>query len=561
MGITREIGRWGVSALGALGDTVAGWAGDRLDKAVRADSENSGDSSDRTPAGSDEDTAASNPVPTEKAEQDPKSLMWDPFALVEQLGYKDKPSPITYGTLRAMTFRMPIVQAIIQTRLKQVESFCVPQPDEFQLGFKIKLRESKKQPTSVERDWITQMETILMRTGVTDNPRGRDGMEDFAKKLIKDSLLYDQMCFEVVPNRKGIPAEWYAVDASTIRLADSVSAQVNEDISKAIKTVQIYDGVIINEYTQEELCFGIRNPSSDIRLQGYGTSELEMLIPTITSLLYAWDFNQKFFTQGSTPKGVINFKGAIPEKMLSSFRRQWYTQVASVQNAWKTPIMNADDMQYVNMQQSARDMEFTAWMDFQIKVACSMYQIDPMEVNFKYGNVGQKTGLHESSNQEKITESKERGLRPLLRFLAKTINQNILWPINESFVFEFVGLDAQTRDEMLDRAKKRVTTLWTVDELRAEQDLEPLPDGKGEVILDPTYLQHAMAKEGGGDPEGGFGGEGGDEETGDEAGDDDYERMLRQFEEDDEAEERDEEEEDEKRKQTEKSLRSYVVNL
>jgi len=583
--------QFGLGALGSLGEVMTDFAGsalqkagkekvDKVDKDEKADNDLGGRSdSDRALGGSREDTAINHPVPTDKSKGDPKSLFWDPFSIVEQLGYKDKPSYITYGTLKAITYKLPIVQAIIQTRINQVASFCKVQKDRYQVGFKIKTRDTEKEPTKAEKKWIQQAEMLLMRTGITDNPRGRDSLETFCRKLMWDSLTYDQFCYEIVPNRKGLPAEWYAVDAATIRLADTASTYVDEDIKNAVRFVQIYDGMIIAEYTQEELAFGVRNPRTDIRLQGYGVSELEMLITTITSLLYAFEFNTKFFTQGSAAKGIINFKGSIPERELQNFRKQWYTQIASVENAWRTPITNSEELQYINMQTSARDMEFNAWMDFLIKITCAIFTIDPVEVNFKYGNTGQKGGLQEANNREKITESKERGLRPLLGKLADSFNKNIVWPMNESFEFAFVGLDANTRDDVVETNMKRVKSFMTVDELRAEDDLEPLPDGKGELILDPTYLQFAQMKdqaaqgaEGqpgaapggqpgqpGGQPPGGQAGpQGAQPEEGGEdkdkyVADDEYKKMLSQYGEDEDEDEGEEEE---------KSLtKSWVVTL
>lgn len=510
-----------------------------------------------TPGGSQADSAKSNPVPTEQAQGDPKSLFWDPFAIIEQLGYKDRPSVLTYGTLKAMVYRQPVIQAVVNTRVQQVAAFAQPQHDRYQLGFRLKVREQAKEPTKAERDWIMQMESLIQRTGVTKHPRGRNDFETFLRKVTWDSLVYDQMCFEVVPNRKGTPAEWYAVDAATIRIADSASTFVDEDATKVIRYTQIYDGMVIAEYTQDELCFGVRNPRTDIRLFGYGVSELEMLINVVTSLLWAFEYNQKTFSQGSAAKGIINFKGTVPEKQLQAFRRHWYQLISGIENSWKTPITAADELQWINLQQSNRDMEYNAYMDFLIKVACSMYSMDPLEVNFKYGNSGQKSGLQEASNKEKITESKERGLRPLLRFLERCINQYIIWPINENFEFDFVGLDALTRDEIANLNQKRVKTFLTVDELRAEDDLPPLPDGKGEVILDPTWLQYAQMKEGAAMQEGGGDmgdmGEGEPEEG--EEGDQkkkqiDFAQLLAEM---DEEEGEDEE--------AEKSLRKWVVNL
>jgi hypothetical protein len=461
-----------------------------------------------------------------------------------------------------MVWKTPVIQAIIQTRVNQIAAFSTPQHDRYQMGFRLKLRDSNKEPTKQDKIWMEQGESLIMRTGVTNNPRGRDSFETFLRKLAFDTLVFDQMTFEVVPSREGMPCEWYAVDASTMRIADSATTYMDEDDTKAVRYVQIYDGMIIAEYTQEELCFGVRNPRTDIRLYGYGVSELEMLINCITALLWSWEYNQKFFSQGTAPKGLLNFKGAVPEKQLKSFRRHWYQMLAGVENAWRTPITNADELQWINMQNTNRDMEFSAWMDFLIKVGCSMYLMDPVEVNFKYGNTGQRGGLQEANNKEKIVESKERGLRPLLRFIAQSMNQNIIWPMNEDFEFAFVGLDAKTQDDIANLNQKRVKTMMTVDELRAEDDLEPLPDGKGEIILDPTWLQFVQGKEAAeqGEEPGGFGapgaeGDQGGDEEGKTYGDVDFESLLAEAEGDE-----DEEEGNEKAK---KSMRpgTLVVDL
>jgi hypothetical protein len=434
-------------------------------------------------------------VPTEKAEDDPKSLFYDPFSIIEQLGYKDRPSQISYGTLKNIVWKMPIIHAVIHTRVNQVAAFAQPQANRYQMGYRIRLKDHEAKPSPADKKWARKCEAYLSQTGVTDNPIGRDNFEAFLRKLTWDSLVYDQACGEIVPNRKGQPAEWYAVDAASIRQADTATTYMNEDLDEAIRYVQIYDGMIVSEYTQNEMIFGVRNPRSDMRQHGYGTSELEMLIPAVTSLLWAWQYNSKFFSSGSAAKGILNFKGAVPEKQLRAFRRHWYQMLSGVENAWRTPITNADELQWVNMQNTNRDMEFSAWIDFLIKVVCSIYCLDPVEINFQYGNVGQSSTLQEASNKDKITESKERGLRPILNYLSTWINRGIIWPLNPNFEFEFVGLDARTRDEVNTYNQTAVRTIRTIDELRAEDDLPALPNGTGQVLLDPGWLQVKQAAE------------------------------------------------------------------
>jgi phage portal protein BeeE len=430
----------------------------------------------------------------EEALADPKSLFWDPFAVIDALGYKDKPSSLTYHTLNAMVWRMPIIHSIILTRLNQVANFAYPQEDKFNPGFRIRLADPKAIPTPETEAKGKLLENFILTTGVTENPEGRDNFETFLRKTMRDSLTYDQMCFEIVPSRSGIPAEFYAVDAATVRIADTTKLRFDEDDVEAARFVQVYDGLVVAEYTQREMCFGVRNPTTNIKNQNYGQSELEMLVSTITSLLWAWDYNQKFFSQGTSAKGIINFKGAIPDKQLRSFRRFWYSQVAGVENSFKIPVTNADELQWVNMQQSNRDMEFSAWFDFLIKVATGVYGMDSMEVNFKYGDTGSQS-MFESSNASKLTASKDKGLKPLLRFVQNKINTHIIHPIDPDFRFEFVGLEAATPGDLADLQTKQVKTYKTVDEIRAEEDLEPLPDGNGEVILDPVWNQFQMMKQ------------------------------------------------------------------
>lgn len=562
MGIRDSLRGAGRVAAAVVADALQDWALDDLEKAKRSRPGDfaTDEGPESAPGGSDQDTSKDSPVPTEMATQDPKSMFFDPFAVIEQMGFKERKTNISYGTLRAMAWKMPVVQAIIQTRINQIASFCRPQRDRYSMGYKIQLRDPEQKPTAADKKWAAQASNLILRTGVTENPRGRDNFEKFVRRLAWDSYVYDQTAFEVVPNRKDQPAEWYAVDAATIRLADSPTTFIDENDLTAIRYVQVYDGLIVAEFNQEEMGFGVRNPRTDIRNYGYGVSELEMLVTTITNLLWGFDYNRNAFKQGSVHKGMLNFKGAISEKSLKAFRRFWYAQLAGVENSWRTPITNADDVQWISMHQGNRDMEYNAWIDFNIKVACGIYSIDPSEINFKYGNSGQKNVMNEASNKDKIIESKERGLRPMLRFLSDLINRFIIWPMNESFEFEFVGLDARTPEQISDLNQKLVKTVRTVDELRAEDDLEPLPDGKGEIILDPTWLQWAqskeMAQQGGGEGEGGFPGapgggaapEGGEEEEGGPSPEE-LDRMLGGGEEEEEPEE------------TEKSLRRRAGRL
>ena len=144
---------------------------------------------------------------------------------------------------------------------------------------------------------------------------------------------------------------------------------------------------------------------------------------------------------------------------------------------------------------SNREMEYSQWLDFLIKVACSVYMIDPSEINFVYGNTGQGSAMGTASSLEKVTESKDRGLVPLVLRTFNFLNKYIIERVDPDFEIVSTGVTSKTPEERRRQQEIESRFLKTVDELRAEEDLPPLPDGKGEVILNSTWLQWAQVQD------------------------------------------------------------------
>lgn len=437
---------------------------------------------------------------------DRKSYIEPPILLMESLNYKDKPSSLTYNTLYQMATKNSVVGAVINTRVNQVSSFTKPARfNKDKLGYEIRLKNPTAVPTDEQTKMMTAIETFIENCGYKkDNTR--DDFDQFIRKVVRDSLTYDQLTFEVIPDRRGLPAEFLAVDAATIRAAsedfryDPYMSETAPKPSEEVKYVQVIDGTVVSWFTANELAFGIRNPRTSIYMQPYGFSELEQLITQITSHLYAEEYNSKFFSQGGTTKGIINLKqdpnGVMSSQQLESFKRQWRSQVTGMTGAWKTPVVQIPNgIEYVNVSQSNREMEFEKWMNYLINIVCAVYQIDPAEVNFPNngGVAGTGGGIFESSNESKLKNSKDKGLRPLLRFIESLINKYIVSRFSEEFVFNFTGIDEKSEDEEADFDAKTVKVYRTVNEIRADHGKEPLPNG--DIILDPSYLNYIQQKE------------------------------------------------------------------
>jgi hypothetical protein len=79
--------------------------------------------------------------------------------------------------------------------------------------------------------------------------------------------------------------------------------------------------------------------------------------------------------------------------------------------------------------------------------------------------------------------------------IADNMNRHIVWDIEPEFEFSFVGLDAGDEEKEREARIKEVGAYRMVDEVRADDDLPPLPDGLGQCINNPTWLQFAQAKQ------------------------------------------------------------------
>ena len=445
---------------------------------------------------------------------DLKAYYENPIRMASAMDYKDKPTSLSYNILYQMSVKNSVISAVLTTRVNQVSTFTKPARFSTDgVGFQIKLRDPRAVPTKEQQEIMNSIELFLENCGYTDSS-DRDDFDTFIRKLTRDSLTYDQMCFEVVPDKKGRPAELYAVDAATIRAAsenyepNSAWNTRTPKKDEQVKWVQVIDGSVVSWFTARELAFGVRNPRSNINMQPYGFSELEMLIQQITSHLYAEEYNAKYFSQGGTTKGIINIKsdpnGIGNKEQLESFKRQWRAQVNGMSGAWKTPVLQVPDgIEYISVNQSNRDMEYSQWVNYLINIVCAVYAIDPAEINFSNnGGAAGQSSVFETSQEQKLKNSKDKGLKPLLRFIESIINKFVVSKFSQEFVFAFTGLDEKTEEEKAELDSKQVKTWKTVNEIRKEHGEKPLENG--DVILDPSFLnyiqQQAMASQG--SPEG-----------------------------------------------------------
>jgi hypothetical protein len=441
-----------------------------------------------------------------RPESNIKSYLFDPWEFTHQFGFKDKPTSLSYDTLRKMG-RTPIINSIITKRVEQVAAFTEPCFDEKSTGFIIRKKagyfsdNTSKTLSREDKAKISFITDFIINCGTDANSWHGDSFDSFLRKATRDSMELDQLTFEVVRNRKGIPEEFIAVDAATMRLADSYDDDEYKNRNRIAingyfpSYVQIFQMQPINDFYPWELCFGVRNHYTDVRLNGYGISELENLINIVTWMLYSDQYNGKFFSQGSAPKGILTVKGSISESKMQEFRQAWQSMIAGVQNSWKTPVIESDSMQYIDLHKNNREMEFSKWQEYLIKLACATYKIDPSEIGFPMNGSSSSQPMFEGNNEARLKYSKDSGLTPILKTWEHKLNKYVVKPLDPNFELKFVGMNPESEKNVTDLDIKKAASFMSLKEVRRKHNLPDLPEDKDDLILNPYYMQNMQAQQ------------------------------------------------------------------
>jgi hypothetical protein len=419
-----------------------------------------------------------------------RSVYLDEMQVFSGSDYYEKPTDLSFDALRQLVKAVPVLAAVIRTRVRQVARFTSPSEDGG-LGFEIRHQDRQKKLTGDDKAGAQLLTKFIQNCGWEFNPRRRKGLKrdsfaQFMAKSVADTLSLDSCPIETELKRGanyGIDG-FYAVDGTTIRLCTEAGYQGDDEIY----ALQVVQQRLVSSYTRETLIYEVRNPTTDVTAVGYGQSEAEWLVRIITGFLNAMTYNTSAFDNNAIPKGVLNISGDYGEEDRTAFKRYWNATVKGIDKAFALPVLFSNNAEgkatFERFGVENDEMAFSKWMTFLTALICAVYGIAPDEINFE-SFASSKSSLSGSDTTERLADSKDKGLRPLLSFYEATISDFIIADFDERLCFRFVGLD---EEDPKDKATRENNTL-TLDELRSRSGEVPFPDPVlGSAPLNPSLI-------------------------------------------------------------------------
>jgi hypothetical protein len=424
------------------------------------------------------------------SKQGMRSVYLDDLQIFTSGEYFEKPNPLGFAGLRTIVEQTPVLNAIILTRIRQINRFCQISEDGGP-GFELRHVDRKHKINKSEQETCQTLSRFVANCGWEWNPRKRkmlkrDNFTQFMAKSVRDSLTYDACPIETEMKRNralGIDG-FYAVDGSTIRLCSDHGYEGDDQIF----AVQTVEGRLSTTYTLDQMIYEVRNPRSDVRLAGYGLGETELLIRCVTGFLNAMTYNMNGFDQNAIPKGLLHISGDYSTEDLGAFKRYWNMMVKGINNAWTLPVLVSKDQEskasFEKFNADYDEMMFSKWMTFLVSIMCAIYGMGPDEINFESFSAD-KSSLSGSDTESKLENSKDKGLRPLMSFYESTISDWIIGEFGDQYCFRWVGLD--TDDPKQDWEETKLASTW--GELRAQRGDAPNPNPDLDSMpLNPSFI-------------------------------------------------------------------------
>lgn len=403
----------------------------------------------------------------------------------------EKRHGLSFSGLREMVRQTPILNAIIMTRQRQIQRFTRINETGEGPGFTVRHVDKDHQISKDEQASIRELNRFFAHCGWEANPRARramrrDSLTQFALKAVRDTLTMDSLGIETEMKRDralGIDG-FYCVDGATIRLCTEDGYRGHDEVF----ALQVVKGRITAAYTYDDLIYVPRNPTTDVDMAGYGISEVELMVRIVTGFLNAMTYNLRGFDSNSIPKGILHLSGNYSPEDLAAFKRYWNSMVKGVNNAWTLPVMVSKDQEskasFENFGIEHTDLYFAKWMTFLTSLACAIFGISPSEINFDSFTGGNTSALSGSDTEEKLIDSKDKGLRPLLSYFEDIFSDYMLSAFSDKYVFRWTGLDEEDRQMREERAK----LVLTVNEMRAQEGYDAIKDDWGDAPLNPSLI-------------------------------------------------------------------------
>ncbi|MER5638431.1 phage portal protein [Kitasatospora sp. NPDC002227] len=217
-----------------------------------------------------------------------------------------------------------------------------------------------------------------------------------------------------------------------------------------------------------------------------GVSPIAYARESIGLALAAQTYGARFFANGAMPGAVVEVPGAMSEDGLARAREAWRLANSGVDNAHRVALLT-EGAKFSKIAMSPDEAQFLQTRQFQVPEIARIFGVPPHLISDATNSTSWGSGLAEQ-NQAFAMFS----LRPWLERIEAGLTRLLYAESANRQLFVKFSLDGIQRGAPKERMELYSVGLqqgiYSIDEVREAEDLEPLPDGLGAVHRVPLNL-------------------------------------------------------------------------
>ena len=215
-----------------------------------------------------------------------------------------------------------------------------------------------------------------------------------------------------------------------------------------------------------------------------GLSPMEACAAAVSTGISAQDYTANWFANGAVPPGVFkNIQKQVAQAEATEIKNRLKAAIRT-----REPLVHGVDWEYSPIAVAAHEAKFIETQKLTATQIANIYGVPAAEIG---GDSGQSGMTYRNENNSGLDFVKYT-LRPWLELLEEKFSGLLPQPQFVKFNLDAI-LRADLPTRMASYVEARNIGIMSVDEIRALEDLPPLPDGKGQDYT-PLLVQVSQSR-------------------------------------------------------------------
>jgi HK97 family phage portal protein len=213
-----------------------------------------------------------------------------------------------------------------------------------------------------------------------------------------------------------------------------------------------------------------------------GLSVVKTHLDEIATDDFSGKFTKNFFKNNAGISGVLSLQGNITSEAFKRFTRQWRQKYEGVDNAGKTALLRATDATFTKVGLGLDEIDMAA-----LKTMTKDDILQAFRVPLPLLGKAEGVGLNQGSVDALEYVFAKYNIEPKLAMLdsALQIMADRYWP-DQKIKIEHESTIPENKEFEQKQTMEFLNTVKTINEVRADQHLDPIPDG--DTIYVPSNL-------------------------------------------------------------------------